>query len=138
MAVRSRDLWSLTRGNPSVDPEALAAAVRVEIGKGPLDYRTRLLVRDSMQALRDFWGEDRLREWLTDLPERPAIERILAEEFERPGFPSLRNRLMTRTDPEDIRQYLRELGSQVRRPIPLTVGGSAALMLGGVLERATE
>jgi hypothetical protein len=103
-----------------------------------LDYRSRLLIRDSVVALRNHWGEERVTSWLASCPGRQRIEAICREEFERPGFPSLRERLVTKTDPETIRQFLRELGAHVGRPLRVDVGGSASLILSGYLSRRTD
>ena len=45
---------------------------------------------------------------------------------------------MKKTDPEEIRSYLRELGGQLQRPVQVFVGGSVALILPGHLSRATD
>jgi hypothetical protein len=133
-----KDLWNLTTGRPQVDPHDLARAVALEIEQGELDYRTRLLIRDSVVALGRYWGEERLAAWLAGCPVRGEIEAICREEFERPGFPSLEKRLMDKTDPEDIRQFLRELGIHVARPLQVHIGGSAALILPGYLSKKTD
>ena len=54
---RIPDLWDLVWGKPSVDPDALAGAVEREAGKLRLDYRTRLLIRDSIHALETYWAQ---------------------------------------------------------------------------------
>jgi hypothetical protein len=138
MPVLGKDLWSLTTGRPQVDPHDLSEAIVVQIEQGDLDYRTRLLIRDSVVALRQYWGDERLVAWLRDCPVRGEIEAICQEEFERPGFPSLEKRLVDKTDPEDIRQFLRELGLHVPRSIPVYIGGSAALILPGYLSKKTD
>src|SRR6266542_5335730 len=46
------ELWSVARQQPQVDANALARAVEAACTE-PLDYRTRLLIRDSISALRD-------------------------------------------------------------------------------------
>ena len=56
MAVRPTDLWTLVQGSPEVDPERLATAIEKEASRGELDYRTRLLIRDSLEALRTLAG----------------------------------------------------------------------------------
>jgi hypothetical protein len=137
MAVVGTDLWSLAMGRPQIDPHDLAAAILEQASTEPLDYRTRLLIRDSIRALQRYWGEERTATWMARSPDRPKIEAICAEEFERPGFPSLEHRLMDKTDPEDIRQFLRELSVRVQRPIRLYIGGSAALILPELLVRQT-
>jgi hypothetical protein len=56
MAVRARDLWELVWGKPQIDPADLAAAVEEQAREEGLDYRTRLLIRDSVEALKGYWG----------------------------------------------------------------------------------
>ena len=138
MATRTKDLWGLVKGKPYVDSTELAEAIREQVGRAPLDFRTRLLIRDSMEALKSYWSEERLRNWLARCPERVALEAIWAEDLGKPGFPSLVERIMSKTDPEDIRRFLRDLSMQVHRPVRLLVGGSAALILPGQLSRVTD
>src|SRR5262249_33531363 len=102
MDQRKKDLWSLTLYQPYVDPTELTSAIEGQIIANDLDYRSRLLIRDSMDALQDFWGMDRLGSWLRRSPVRDKIQAIRNEEFERVGFPTLRRRLMDATKPEDI------------------------------------
>jgi hypothetical protein len=138
MIAQTKDLWTLVHYGPQIDPDDLADAVEKQIREEALDYRTRLLIRDSVEALRKYWGQDRFQQWLVGCPVRERIGSICQEQFERPGFPSLGRRLMKKTDPEQIRQYLRDLGTRVRRPLRLEVGESAALILPGYLVRATD
>lgn len=42
------------------------------------------------------------------------------------------------TDPETLKQFLRELGDTLKVPARLEVGGSTALILRGLLSRATD
>jgi hypothetical protein len=96
------------------------------------------LIRDSIEALRDFWGEKRFESWLKGCSQRATIHRICQGEFEEVGFPSLRKRLVESTKPEDIKEYLRELGSHLNQPLTLIIGGSIALILTNRLSRKTE
>jgi hypothetical protein len=137
MPVRAHDLWSLVWGKPHIDPDDLAAAVEEQADEPDLDYRTRLLIRDSVEALRGYWGERRANDWLAGSPARERLQAICAEPFERPGFPTIQRRLMEKTDPAVVQQLFRELGSRVRHRLRLAVGGSIALILPGYLERAT-
>src|SRR5437868_6231696 len=105
MALHTLDLWNLVRKRPQIDPRDLAEAVRGEVHQAPLDYRTRLLIRDSVEALRLYWGNSRLEEWLAQSPERDTIRTICGEEYDKIGSPSLRNRLMEKTEPEGILQF---------------------------------
>ena len=138
MAVKSKDLWGLTVGKPQVDATELAAAIAEQAGKPDLDFRTRLLIRDGLAALKKFWGETRLNAWLAASGRREFIEAICREDLGPAGFLTLPERIMDKTDPEDIRQFLRELGLQIAKPVNLMIGGSAALILPGHLARATD
>jgi hypothetical protein len=138
LPVIPTDLWTLVRKQPEIDPRDLANALQCEAAGNNLDYRTRLLIRDSVDALRSYWGPLRVDSWLATCPVRKQIEAIAAESFEKKGFPSIQKRLMEKTDPEDIRAYLRALGSHLHRPARVYIGGSASLMLMDYLVRHTE
>ncbi len=136
---RMSDLWTLTRCYPSFDPWRLARAVETAVASGErLDFRTRLLVRDSVNALERHWGRSRLARWLRESPVGPRIECIRREDFGEVGFPSLEARIVNETDPDRVKMFLRDLGGQVSEPLRLEVGGSMALILTGYLSRGTE
>lgn len=109
-------LWALVWGKPQVDPRALAEAIDAEASRADLDYRTRLLIRDGARALEGHWGAERWGRWLGDTRSRDRIETILREPLGEPGLPLLRGALMDTTTPEQVRQFLRELGSRIPRP----------------------
>lgn len=132
------DLWTLVRKRPEIDPRDLAEAVRLQAQQSGLDYRMRLLIRDSIDALRGHWGSACFDAWLKACPERDWIEAICREEFEEVGFPSIKKRLMGKTDPDDIRRFLEELGRGVRRDLTIYIAGSIALILPGYISRHTE
>jgi hypothetical protein len=138
MATQTLDLWWLTRGKPQIDPTDLSHAVCQQAGEDDLDYRTRLLIRDSVQALRAHWGEARLERWLSRCPHRHRIEFICQEEFDKVGFPTIARRLMDKTNPEDIRQMLEQLGRALARETTIYIAGSVALILPGYLSRHTD
>jgi hypothetical protein len=138
VSARTPDLWSLVWGKPHVDPSALAEAIDSEAARGELDYRTRLLIRDAVDALEDYWGAERCGRWLRGARSRSAIEAIHATPFAERGFPFLREALMEPTRPDEIRQLLRELGTRLHKPARLVIGGSCALILTGHLSRATQ
>jgi hypothetical protein len=138
LALEAQELWTLVRQQPEIDPGDLAVAVQNQAAIHRLDHRTRLLIRDSVDALRSYWGPQRFELWLTACPVRHLIEAIAAEEFDKVGFPSLQRRLMDKTNPEDIRGYLRAIGSHLLQKAKIYIGGSAALMLGDYLVRHTE
>jgi hypothetical protein len=138
MTTVASELWSLIPGGRQVDPTKLATAVVKQIDSGDLDFRTRLLIRDSLNALASHWGGDRLSAWIDGTGRREQIERIRREELGEPGFPSLAWRVMATTSPQTILQFLRELGARVRGPVRIEIGGSTALIMPGLLSRMTD
>lgn len=139
MAVSSKDLWQLVLGRPEVDPNDLAEAVEVQVARHDLDFRSRLLIRDSLEGLKGHWGEGRLQAWLRDCPQRQQIEEIWQEDLGEAGFPFLsRGQIMAATRPESITQFLRELGTHVHLPTKLIIGGAIALMMPGYLTCHTQ
>jgi hypothetical protein len=139
IATLPKDLWGLVNYHQHVDPQDLAAAIEDQVGRGDLDYRTCVLIRDSVKALRNYWGAERLGAWLAASPVGARIEAVCKQEFDdERGFPSLMRRVMDVTRPETIEQFLRELSTHVRRSLRLDIGGSAALILRGHLSKKTE
>jgi hypothetical protein len=132
------DLWSLVWGKPEVDPMALARAIEQTFTQAEFDFRTRVLIRDGTNALEGYWGKDRLDEWLTNSPVGSKIRSVQREDLGGVGFPSLKERIMERTEPEIVKEFLREVGAALDRPVSLTIGGAIALILSGYLSRSTE
>jgi len=130
-------LWDLVLTAPYVDAAALATAIAEEVVHDPLDARTRLLIRDSLDALRSYWGHARFNAWLAASPVRQRLRTIAAATTGPPGFPYLGHRIMDATRPETVLQYLRELSLSVHRPVRLIVGGAISLILTGALSRQT-
>ena len=79
MTLAGLDLWTLTRGRPQIDPHDLAEAVAVQAAGDDLDYRTRMLIRDSIEALKSYWAAERFEQWFAICPERETIEAICRE-----------------------------------------------------------
>jgi len=139
MRVQSKDLWSLALGCQCVDPQDLAEAIEDQVVSGDLDYRSRLLIRDSIKALRHHWGSERVADWLNACPVGGTVEAICNQQFEcNRGFSSLMDRVVDVTRAETIRQFLRELGTAISRPVRLDIGGSASLILTDRLYWKTE
>jgi len=139
MAVQARELWDLSRSIPHVDASELAAAVEAQVIRRDLDYRSRVLIRDSVNALCQYWGEKKLVSWLGGCPVGSEIERICEGPWDDDrGFSSLGRRIVDVTKPETIKQFLRELSLSTKEPVRLEIGGSAALILQGQLSRKTE
>jgi hypothetical protein len=131
------DLWSLVTGAPWIDPEALLAAIEREATKPGHDFRTRLLLRDALAALRRRWGGERLDARLTPAA-RSLAQHLSKEPLGDPGFPTLETRMSDPTRPESILEFLRDLGSRLTTPAIVNLGGSGALILAGLLSRRTD
>lgn len=138
MPTLAKDLWSLIRGKPYIEADLLPHAIEEQIQNNDLDYRTRLLIRDTVHALQSYWGERRVQAWLKASPVRAKIEAICQEEFDKVGFPSIGRRLVKPIEPDTIQQFLTGIGNRIRRPVRVFVGGSAVLILGGYLRRPTD
>jgi hypothetical protein len=138
MSVPPKSLWQLVWGNPYIDSGDLSRALVTQVEEPALDYRTRLLVRDSVDALKDYWGPARLYDWLYRCPARDKIEEICREEFDKVGFSTIKGRLMDKLDPEVVRKLFRNLGSKLRRPVRINVAGSIAIIMPGLLARNTD
>jgi hypothetical protein len=135
---QKKDLWGVVWGNPHIDATDLSRALADQVERPGLDYRTRLLIRDSVEALKHHWGLNRLQKWLYQCPAREKIESICREDFAEVGFPSIKDRLMDKLDPEVVRRLFRHLGTDLRRPVRINVAGAISLIMPGLLKRNTE
>jgi hypothetical protein len=135
--AKSPDLWSLVLDSVEIDPEDLLAAIEAEAARPEPDFRTRVLLRDSFLALSNRWGEWRTRSKLSQ-PAAAQIDQFLNESLGEKGFSSLEKRLMEQTRSETIQQFFRELGSVVREPCRMNVGGSCGFILTDLLHRRTD
>ena len=131
-------LWQLTQGQPYVDAGALADAIVAQVRSGDLDYRTRLLIRDGLDALEGHWGTAKTLGWLAKTGERNALTKLWREPHERAGFPFWRKQIMDAVTPEKIESMLREVGSHLRKRTSAVLGESGALILSGLVSRETQ
>jgi hypothetical protein len=138
MTVVATDLWSMIPGGRQIDPAALSAGIERQVAAGDLDFRTRLLIRDAVNALAGYWGPERVERWIQSSPGGNRIREIRGEPLGKPGFPSLAWRVMEPTRSETIFEFLEELGGRMRAPATVYIGGSAALILPRLLTRATD
>jgi hypothetical protein len=138
MPVASPNLWDLTFGRPWVDPDDLGSALEAEVIQRDLDFRTRLLIRDSLDALARFWGAQRFEAWLGSSPVGPRLRSIHSSDLGPSGFPTLNQRVMNTLRPQTVLEFLRELGSRLSSPAQIIIGGSIALILSDDLSRATD
>jgi len=136
--AREIDLWSLVLDQSQIDPDDLAMAIEREAQKESLDFRTRLLIRDSIESLRHVWGEQRTSAWLQQTPAADTINSIANGDLGPPGFSLLSRRIMPATRSETIIAFLRELGLSIAQPEKIVIGGAASLILTTPLSRRTE
>lgn len=124
-------LWGLL-GEPTIDPVDLERQVRVVVGCSDLDYRTvRLLYQVSLDLLA--------------VQRDAELQRKIAAHCQFVGldtsddkFTTLKYRLKPTMNVDTIKQYLRDLGSQMIREEEITIGGSCAISLQGLPFRTTD
>jgi hypothetical protein len=138
MLVAANDLWTLVLDGAQIDAMQLARAIEHEVDRRQLDFRTRLLIRDGLDALRRHWGERRLNSWLATRTSGAIEESVRGIASENIGFPSLSRRIVDAVKPQNIFQFMRELSLHVDHPTRLILGGAVALILSGNLSRHTE
>lgn len=138
MRTQRQTLWPLALAAGPLDASALARAIDVQATEADPDFRTRLLIRDSLDALERHWGNTRLEAWLSGPGARGHARQFWRSDLGPVGFPSLGNRVMDATSPQSVLQFFRELGLRVREPARLDVGGSVSLILSGNLTRRTD
>ena len=140
------DLWTVALDASFIDADVLSSAVEAAArDEASMDYRTRLLVRDSVRALELHWGAERFRSWIKGSPRRQQIEKICAvarieshRDRDARGFPTLTRRVVDAIKPETVLQFLRELSTHVHTPTRLLIGRSIALILPRYIVRRTD
>ncbi len=120
-----------------MDPDDLLSAVENELQSDNLDYRSRLLVRESLLALQNRWGSKALSNRLSSSILKRANDLLTSHPGEI-GFPTLGDRMRERTDSATILEFLRELGQATHQTTRLEIGGSTALILNDLLRRGTD
>jgi hypothetical protein len=75
MGAAVDELWFIARDAPLVDAATLARAPEAAVNGEPLDYRTRLVVRDGVRALRNHWRTARFDAWLDGCSSSDEIQR---------------------------------------------------------------
>jgi hypothetical protein len=138
MPLVKDSLWQLARGGHLIDARALASALEAQAGEFQPDFRTRLLIRDSLTALASYWGRERFDKWLAASASRDSLLKYQNADLGPEGFPTIALRIMDATKPEAVLEFLRTLGAGVVRPARLDIGGSTSLILLGDLSRQTD
>lgn len=115
MSLATRDLWDLIAGGSQVDPDGLASAITRQVESRDLDFRTRLLIRDGLNALQEYWGRARTDALISSSTCAVDIRESRSEDLGEPGFPSLCKRVMKPHRPLTIERFLRDVGRRRRR-----------------------
>jgi hypothetical protein len=132
------DPWRLVWGEPYIDSRTLAAAIEQDLERSPRpDFRTRLLVRDAALAIQSYWGSRRFTQWLASSPMGPRIRAILDEDLGRPGFSTIRRRLVDSIDSTQLSQMFELLGRGIHDRIEVHIAGSIPTLLKGLTVRPT-
>ena len=116
MTIVEDELWSLTWARRHIDADAMADVLGRALDGRPLDFRSRLLVRDALRGLQEFWGDERFTRWAGERGFSDAINRALSEDASSAGFHDLGERLMQPTTADAVQAYFRDLGGQLRQP----------------------
>src|SRR5262249_4938263 len=133
------DPWSLVWGQPYIDAERLVLAIEQDLLRTPEpDFRTRLLVRDSLQALESFWGKRRLDQWVADSPVGERIATIMREKLGKPGFSTIRRRLVANNISADLEQILDLIGRAIHEKTEINIAGSVPTLVRKLSARPTE
>jgi hypothetical protein len=129
-------LWHLARSRSGIDANQLAAALAQVDGTQLEEPRTANLIRDAHAALARRWGESQLSERLRAAGHLDGRVRTTTDDPR--GFPHIERKIVEPTRSQDILAFFRELGSRVRQPAALYVGGSTALILKDLIVHQTE
>lgn len=136
------DLWTYVKRQRWLSARELFNRVSLAAACGDefdLDYRSRLLIRDSLDALARYFGRAYVKSRVARMPTASALAATWESKFDgETGFPSLKHRLMEPITHDDVLRYLRDLGGEVREPTQATIGGSIALIMRDLIVRATE
>ena len=116
-------LWDMVSSHDDLDPQRLALALQEQCQLGLDDPRTRQLAYECWLALRP---------WNVKIPEvPPALEPV-------GKFKGLQRRIALVTTSENILGFLREISLRLSIETRIVIGGSSALILDHLLQRATQ
>jgi Nucleotidyltransferase of unknown function (DUF6036) len=137
-AERRPDLWELIWGQPYIDAARLARAIELDLMDVAIpDFRSRLLVRDAVTAMRSFWGAKRFDLWLGASSAGESIRRILSEDLGETGFPFIRRRLVASIGSVEIKQIFDLLGRKIHDRVEVNIAGSIPTLIKGMTARPT-
>lgn len=132
------DAWSLVLAPGQVDARTLLTALQRLVVAADYDYRSRLLTHEALVTLAGRWGAAGLDRRLAGCENAGLLREAWRASFDETGFPYLKDQIVDATTPDTVLGLFRELGSRLRRPATITVGGSSALILADLLTRLTQ
>lgn len=116
-------LWDLVSSHDDLDPQRLALALQEQCRMGLDDPRTKQLAYECWVALQP---------WNVEIPEVPPTSEGLGK------FTGLQRRVVLVTTSENILSFLREISLGLTVETRIAIGGSSALILDHLLQRATQ
>ncbi len=131
--------WNIVWGQPYIDSNRLALAIEQELLRNPQpDFRTRLLIRDSVQALQSFDRSKTFSKWLDGSAVKAKIEAILQENLGESGFHNIKDRLVTNIKRNELEQVFELLGRNIRKPLEVCIAGSIPALISELTARPTD
>ncbi|MGI9014043.1 MAG: DUF6036 family nucleotidyltransferase [Phycisphaerales bacterium] len=133
-------MWNLAQKREPILLHDLISAIREALRSEQPDYRTRLLIRDAVEAITtaECCDEEGLGSDTLDADQQKRLASIGREHFSEVGFGSLRNRIVKTPQYDTFMMFFREVSQTLVRPCVLHVGGASSLILRGLLRRSTE
>lgn len=131
------ELWEMVQSRDAIDATRLMDTLsRIGRDGDREDERTRLLIKQTREALSKQYGDDFIRFRLG--PDVRFTQEDQDQFLDGRGFHRLEMRVQEVTNPETLLRMLRELGERIREPVTLIVGGSLTLMLDALVVRKTS
>jgi hypothetical protein len=133
------DAWQLVVRGQQIDAMQFLHALRSLWSNPPADERSRLLLRDGLGALSKHWGTRVLQRRMAHIGFPPAaLQPALEHAPGERGFHTLGDRMVDAIDPDVLERLFRDLGTLIREPTTVYVGGSMTLIWDALVVRATD
>jgi hypothetical protein len=133
------DPWELVWGQPYIDADRLSLAMKRELlHRETMDFRTRLLIRDSVRALESFWGKKRFFKWLKESHVESKVQKILHEDFGEEGFHNIGSRLVANIKKAQLEQIFDILSRNLHSPVEVYIAGAITTLMAGLTARPTD
>lgn len=126
-------------GQPYIDANRLYAAIERELSRNTKpDFRTRLLIRDAVNALESFYGKRTFDKRLKSSEVRESVESIMQEDLGEPGFHNIRSRLVENTQRTQLAQLFELIGRKIHSKTEICIAGSIPTLIEGLTARPTD